>query len=394
MSIYSICQNCGSGGGSSGGGGSMCNYLAESVTLCLIISLRVPSGWGPRSRPQGLRVGGPTHLQMSGKEVFEDFDDPEPSNAKLLRTSKSAGFKTRIVRAIPPRLGASASGEASRGAGGARGAGEQRASCDSTATAAAAEAPTPVASAAPAASCKDARKECTRIATFMFKGGVYKTTTTIHAASALAAPPFNKRVLIVDGDSQCNSTSFFMPEPKNWQDEQKLDERDSQKAGVGTGHVGGASIASNSQISLSEKGVSCPKKDPMTKGFFKNDTWLTDSNGEKILTIYDLLIPDFDQGRGSSEMPDPPLLPVTHFQKKDLLEGLVVCQCCDKTKAKADLDRNRDDWILDRNENEWFCGNHCLDNRMRQHTLFLLPGSTALSSLESRMSEDSTTIYR
>ena len=43
----------------------------------------------------------------------------------------------------------------------------------------------------------------------MFKGDVYKTTTIILAAIALAGPPYNKRVLIVDGDSQCNATSFF-----------------------------------------------------------------------------------------------------------------------------------------------------------------------------------------
>jgi hypothetical protein len=44
--------------------------------------------------------------------------------------------------------------------------------------------------------------------------------------------------------------------------------------------------------------------DPMSKSFFKNDTWLEPEsaiNGEKILTIWDLLIPasEFDQGRGS-----------------------------------------------------------------------------------------------
>ena len=47
----------------------------------------------------------------------------------------------------------------------------------------------------------------------MFKGGVYKTMTTVLAASALAAEPYNYKVLIVDADSQCNATSFFMPEP-------------------------------------------------------------------------------------------------------------------------------------------------------------------------------------
>jgi len=53
----------------------------------------------------------------------------------------------------------------------------------------------------------------------MFKGGVYKTMTTVLTASALAAAPYNKRVLIVDADSQCNATAFFTPEPVDWQDD-------------------------------------------------------------------------------------------------------------------------------------------------------------------------------
>ena len=230
---------------------------------------------------------------------FDDFDDPELRDGQFLRTNKykggRAGYKTRKVRPICPRLVASsASGGASREAGGASG--------ENAAGPAAAAAPA-VAEAPAAATGKDERaKECTRSATFMFKGGVYKTMTTILTASALAAPPFNKRVLIVDGDSQCNATSFFMPEPRNWQDEQTWDEQDSQDAGVGAEHLGGASSASESKISLSEKDVSCPKMDPMSKSFFKNDTWLESAiNGEKILTIWDLLIPasEFDQGRGS-----------------------------------------------------------------------------------------------
>ena len=35
-----------------------------------------------------------------------------------------------------------------------------------------------------------------------------QTMTTIMAASALSCPPYNKRVLIVDADSQCNTTRY------------------------------------------------------------------------------------------------------------------------------------------------------------------------------------------
>ena len=46
------------------------------------------------------------------------------------------------------------------------------------------------------------------IAVFNLKGGVAKTTTVINTAAFLAAG-HNKKVLIVDADSQCNSTEFM-----------------------------------------------------------------------------------------------------------------------------------------------------------------------------------------
>lgn len=46
------------------------------------------------------------------------------------------------------------------------------------------------------------------IAFFNLKGGVAKTTSVINTAAYLAAE-FNKKVLIVDADSQCNSTEFL-----------------------------------------------------------------------------------------------------------------------------------------------------------------------------------------
>ena len=40
------------------------------------------------------------------------------------------------------------------------------------------------------------------------KGGVGKTSTTVNAAATLALD-YRQRVLVVDGDSQCNTTEFF-----------------------------------------------------------------------------------------------------------------------------------------------------------------------------------------
>ena len=93
---------------------------------------------------------------------------------------------------------------------------------------------------------------CVRIATFMFKGGVYKTMTTILTAAALSAPPFNKRVLIVDGDSQCNATSYFQPEPKNWQEEQEasISPSSPSQPEAGGGNVDLADAVARSKISL------------------------------------------------------------------------------------------------------------------------------------------------
>ena len=86
-----------------------------------------------------------------------------------------------------------------------------------------------------AAAPAGAHRKCTRIATFMFKGGVYKTMNTVLTASALAAAPYNKRVLIVDADSQCNATSFFTPEPPDWQDDHKSPGAQESQGGEGGG---------------------------------------------------------------------------------------------------------------------------------------------------------------
>ena len=205
-----------------------------------------------------------------------------------------------------------------------------------------------------------ARQKATRIATFMFKGGVYKTMTTIQLAAALATAPNNKKVLIIDGDSQCNATSFFEPEPKDWQKEKQAGQDARGPAG--------------SKISLSEEGLECPSVDPMTSSFFKNDTWLETNEGKKAQTIWDLLYPEFDQ----SEMPEPMLHGISHFQKKEApAEGMVVCQQCGHEKPIPDPRPDR--------VNDWFCSDKCRNDRQTGQTLFLLPGSTKLNSLESRL---------
>lgn len=44
------------------------------------------------------------------------------------------------------------------------------------------------------------------------KGGVGKTATTVNMAAILAAD-YHKRVLVVDADSQANTTEFFGGDP-------------------------------------------------------------------------------------------------------------------------------------------------------------------------------------
>ena len=117
---------------------------------------------------------------------FDDHRDPLPRDGQTLRTTRQRRFDARKIRIIghediPRSSGASCAGGIGGAAGSVRSEGQ-----------------------------------CTRLATFMFKGGVYKTMTTILASSALASPPYNKKVLIVDADSQCNTTSFFYPEPTDW----------------------------------------------------------------------------------------------------------------------------------------------------------------------------------
>ena len=46
------------------------------------------------------------------------------------------------------------------------------------------------------------------------KGGVAKTTTTVNIA-AILAKDYGKRVLVIDADSQCNTTEFFGGDPES-----------------------------------------------------------------------------------------------------------------------------------------------------------------------------------
>ena len=300
-----------------------------------------------------------------------------------------AGYKSRKVCPMKPSDVARAS---SYGRGEDAGAGEGGAPPPGGGAAAVAPPNAPVA--------------CTRFASFMFKGGVYKTSTTILAASALAGPPYNKKVLIVDADSQGNATSFFQPEPKDWQEEHQKEWGVARSAspvpdgGVVDGAPGGKSLQlGTSRISLSESGVACKKGDPLTPGYFKDDTWLKNHNGTKCMTIFDVLLPEFDQGQGGG-MPDPDVIPVTHFQKKVPKDGNVVCQRCGKETAKtaAELDLGRKvptAWTQGTHgtDSDWYCI-ECYDDRMVEHNLWLLPGSTKLSLLEIRMDEDFETSHR
>ena len=241
----------------------------------------------------------------------------------------------------------------------------------------------------------------------MFKGGVYKTMTTVLTASALAAAPYNKRVLIVDADSQCNATAFFTPEPVDWQDDLTAPAAQEghngvadggaraggsasgagagvgvgEGAGAGVGVGGGAKAASN--VSLSEPGLKCPRKDPLPGQFFKSDTWL-DCAGKKFNTIYDVLEPEFDHGSRGMQVPD--ILPVEHFQKRTTNSAefdpctQVICQECGNVHPKPSRK------VL---ESTWFCSDACREAKeIDKCQLFLLPGSTKLSRLESRMSDD------
>ncbi|EKX52579.1 hypothetical protein GUITHDRAFT_101745 [Guillardia theta CCMP2712] len=166
-----------------------------------------------------------------------------------------------------------------------------------------------------------AGKEAIVIAPFMHKGGVYKSSTTINAAAALARS--GKKVAIIDADGQCNVTSFFYPAPdsfesemnmlnegdkKKAQDERKKSSRRKKHADASTGVI----------LGLSDRSCTLPSIDsihPLTPCCFELDTWLQiseddeSSTSEKFDTIYDALYPAFDQ----TTMTCPKLLPIEDY---------------------------------------------------------------------------------
>jgi cellulose biosynthesis protein BcsQ len=350
-----------------------------------------PLGGAPSDQSFGRRYKKASSHASSSSYPADPLDGQEHPEFQLNFQSEPdfhgvrIGYKTKKVRCIAPEQVAAASDfgrglevveadiDAGRAADGARGASAGAAVGAPAGAQAPAKSGGAQLAAAAAAAPPDSVGACTRIATFFFKGGVYKSSTTILLASALAGPPYNKRVLIVDADSQCNTTSHFQPEPKGWKDEISESEADDP----GTQPQSGTS---DSEISLSETGVSYDKVDPLSQSYFKDDTWLEKDDGTKFMTIADVLMPEFDQGRGG--MPRPGLMPVTHFQKKlPTTAENVVCQKCGKERPKPiDPAPARD--------NDWFCSQKCEGERMEEHRLFLLPGSTKLSDLEIRMSED------
>lgn len=68
------------------------------------------------------------------------------------------------------------------------------------------------------------------------KGGVAKTATTVNVA-AILAKDYGKKVLVVDGDSQCNTTEFFGADSHNGNLAEVL-----RHKGDGTGAFAAASI--------------------------------------------------------------------------------------------------------------------------------------------------------
>ena len=215
------------------------------------------------------------------------------------------------------------------------------------------------------------------------------TITTVLTASALAAAPCYKRVLIVDADSQCNATSFFTPEPPDWQDDHKSpgaqESQGGEGGGGGAGAVGGMQHAKGpSKISLSEPGLECPRSDPLGAQFFKSDTWLRTYDGKKFNTIFDALESEFDRGVRDMKVPD--VMSVMHIQKRTDNNSAkfdaatqVICQTCGVVRPKPDKKFRA---------SEWYCSVECEEEQENKHLLFLLPGSTKMSRLESRMSDD------
>ena len=96
----------------------------------------------------------------------------------------------------------------------------------------------------------------------------------------LTAPPFNKRVLVIDADPQGTLTKFFQPSPADWEQEyqafsakgasdvQKA-QQPSEVSAAGKTRQPAKRKASESH-SLSED-VYCPETDPMKPIWFKDN---------------------------------------------------------------------------------------------------------------------------
>lgn len=68
---------------------------------------------------------------------------------------------------------------------------------------------------------------CKRLASFILKGGTGKTTTVSNLAAALVA--LDKKVVMIDGDAQCNLTSHFIPMPPGMEDEDEKEEQEGEE---------------------------------------------------------------------------------------------------------------------------------------------------------------------
>eukprot|EP00961_Rhodomonas_salina_P295029 3935061-Rhodomonas_salina.1 len=135
-------------------------------------------------------------------------------------------------------------------------------------------------------------QHCRTIATFMFKGGVYKSTTTIAVASVLS-DVYKKKVAIIDADSQCNTTRFFEEEPSRWE---KLDVDFKKK--IYEHCIEEAHQLANKLMDDAKWPPVTPPKETtqfMHPHWFADESGSASADGERPTNLYDALKPSEDR---------------------------------------------------------------------------------------------------